>query len=118
MRKLYLKYDDIKNPVECDYGVVWLMLLIGCFYPLTKKDYKIFFTMLITQIFICVSVIFLIQHRILYIICPLFIFLINFLFAFNYNTIVLNFFFKKGYEPLDYDTADFLLKERIYFKIK
>ena len=38
MDKVYLKYDDNRPYVECDYGFAKEMLLLGFIYPLKKGD--------------------------------------------------------------------------------
>ena len=38
MKKIYLKYDDIRPYVECDYGFAKGILYLGCIYPYKKRD--------------------------------------------------------------------------------
>lgn len=119
MEKVYLKYDDIRPYVECDYGTVWEMLYLGPFYPLKKKDYKFFFLILILQIAIS-TIMLIIIHSLLasIIVCLIMIFLINFLFALNYNMIIIEYLLKEGYVPMDYQSSDKLIKKGIYFKLQ
>ena len=46
------------------------------------------------------------------------LFLINMLFAANYNMIVIEDLLKSGYVPLDYYSSDLLIKKGIYFKLQ
>ena len=46
------------------------------------------------------------------------LFLINLLFAANYNMIVIEDLLKKGYVPLDYTSSNILIKKGIYFKLQ
>ena len=50
MQKIYLKYDEYTPPVECDYGFVKEMLYLGFLYPLKKKNYKMYYIMLLTEV--------------------------------------------------------------------
>ena len=118
MEKIYLKYDDIRPYVECDYGTVWQMLYMGPFYPLKKKDYKFFFIILILQIAICTVMLILIPFPPSLIVCLIMIFLINWLFALNYNMIIIEYLLKEGYVPMDFQSSDKLIKKGIYFKLQ
>ena len=57
MDKIYLKYDDVRPCVECDFGFVKEILYLGCMYPYKKGDLKYFFVMLSLQISVCVLLI-------------------------------------------------------------
>ena len=46
------------------------------------------------------------------------LFVINLLFAANYNMIVIVELLKDGYVPLDYNSSDILIKKGIYFKLQ
>lgn len=118
MEKVYLKYDDIRPYVECDYGTVWEMIYLGPFYPLKKKDFKFFFLILLLQIAICTIMLILIPFPVSIITCLVMIVLINFLFALNYNMIIIEYLLKEGYYPMDYQSSDKLIKKGIYFKLQ
>lgn len=118
MEKVYLKYDDIRPYVECDYGPVWQMIFLGPFYPLKKKDKKFFFLILLVQIAICTIMLILIPLPASIISCLIMIFLINLLFALNYNMIIIECLLKAGYYPMDYQSSDKLIKKGIYFKLQ
>ena len=115
MDKIYLKYDDVKPCVECDFGFVSSMVLIGCMYPYKKGDFKYFVIMLALQLSICTLVFILMPVDIIYkfIFCIIMIFVINLLFAFNYNMMVIERLLKEGYYPMDYDSSDKLIKKGI-----
>ena len=118
MEKIYLKYNDIKPYVECDYGVVWDMVYLGPFYALKRKDKKLFTIILTLQVAI-ITLLFIIVPKPANIIASIImIFLINLLFAFNYNMIVIEYLLKSGYSPMDYNSSDKLLKKGIYFKLQ
>lgn len=119
MEKVYLKYDDIRPYVECDYGTVWEMIYLGPFYPLKKKDYKFFILILILQIAISTVMLILIPTLSAGIIASIImIFAINLLFALNYNMIIIEYLLKEGYVPMDYQSSDKLIKKGIYFKLQ
>ena len=42
MDKIYLKYDDVRPAVECDYGFAKEMVFMGFMYPFKKGDLKNF----------------------------------------------------------------------------
>ena len=50
MQKIYLKYDEYTPPVECDYGFIPEMVYLGFLYPIKKKNYKMFYIMLMTEV--------------------------------------------------------------------
>ena len=120
MGKIYLKYDDIRPCVECDYGFVREILYLGFIYPYKKGDLKHFFVMLSLQLSVCVLLIILFSIPILFkiILCILMIIIINLLFAINYNLLVIERLLKEGYYPMDYDSSDKLIKKGIYFKLQ
>ena len=120
MDKIYLKYDDNRPCIECDYGFAFGIILLGFLYPYKKGDLKHFFVMLFLQLAVCVLLITLFNFAILYkvLICVIMIFIINFLFACNYNMLVIEMLLKEGYYPMDYNSSDKLIKKGIYFKLQ
>lgn len=118
MEKVYLKYDEIRPYVECDYGTVWEMLYLGALYPYKKKDYKFFFLILLLQLAISTIMLIVIPFPAGLVVSMIMIFLINFLFALNYNMIVIEQLLKAGYVPMDYQSSDKLIKKGIYFKLQ
>jgi len=121
MEKIYLKYDnnDVEKPyVECDFGVAWEMIYLGPFYPLRKKDTKLFFVILMLQLAIITLIMILVPFFVNIGVCVCLIILINLLFAFNYNMIVIETLLKSGYVPMDYQSSDKLIKKGIYFKLQ
>ena len=50
MQKIYLIYDEYNPPVECDYGFIKEMIYLGFLYPLKKRNYKMFYIMLLTEV--------------------------------------------------------------------
>ena len=121
MEKIYLRYDnkDVERPyVECDFGVAWQMIYFGPFYPLKKKDTKLFSIMLILQIAIITLLMILVPFYVNIVVSIIMIILINLLFAFNYNMIVIETLLKNGYVPMDYQSSDKLIKKGIYFKLQ
>ena len=120
MEKVYLKYDDIRPCVECDYGFVKEILYKGFLYPFNKGDIKFFFIMLALQLSVSILMIILVPvpvqiKLLLYLIM---IFIINFLFACNYNLLVIEKLLKEGYYPMDHASSDKLIKKGIYFKLQ
>lgn len=118
MQKVYLKYDEYTLPVECDYGFIPEMIYLGFLYPLKKKNYKMFYIILLSQVAISSLIMCFIPFVIGIITCILMLLVINLLFAGNYNMIVIEDFLKKGYVPLDYNSSDLLIKKGIYFKLQ
>lgn len=118
MQKIYLKYDEYKPPVECDYGFIPQMIYLGFLYPIKKRNYKMFYIILMTQV--AVSVLIMMFIPFLYgLISTLFmILIINLLFAANYNMIIIEELLKMGYVPLDYNSSEILIKKGIYFKLQ
>ena len=108
MQKIYLKYDEYTPPVECDYGFIPEMVYLGFLYPIKKKNYKMFYIMLMTEVAVSTLIMCFIP----------FIIGINLLFAANYNMIVIEELLKDGYVPLDYNSSDILIKKGIYFKLQ
>ena len=118
MRKIYLKYDEYTPPIECDYGFIKEMVYLGFLYPIKKQNYKMFYIMLLTEVAVSTLILCFIPFYIGIIFCFLMLFLINILFAVNYNMIIIEELLKKGYVPLDHNSSDILLKKGIYFKLK
>lgn len=120
MEKVYLKYDDIRPCVECDYGFVKEILYMGFMYPYKKGDMSFFAIMLALQLAICVLLIILVPVIVVVklLLCIIMIFIINFLFACNYNLLVIEKLLKEGYYPMDYNSSDKLIKKGIYFKLQ
>ena len=120
MDKIYLKYDDVRPAVECDFGFAKEMIFLGFMYPFKKGDLRHFSIILALQISICVLLCILIPASIPYkiLLCSIMIIIINVLFAFNYNMIVIEKLLKEGYYPLDYNSSHKLIKKGIYFKLQ
>lgn len=120
MEKVYLKYDDVRPCVECNYGFQKEILYLGFLYPFQKGDLKHFFIMMILQLASCTLLIVLLKFAILYKLglCLIIIALINILFACNYNLLVIQRLLKEGYYPMDYNSSDKLIKKGIYFKLQ
>ncbi len=120
MKKIYLKYDDVRPCIECDYGFVKEIIYMGFIYPFKKGDMKFFSIMFGLQLAVCTLLIILlpISPLILVVLCCLFVFLINFLFACNYNLLVIERLLKEGYYPMDYESSNKLIKKGIYFKLQ
>ncbi|MCI6265656.1 MAG: hypothetical protein MR598_02270 [Erysipelotrichaceae bacterium] len=120
MEKIYLKYDDVRPCVECDYGFVKEILFIGFMYPYKKGDLKYFFIMFALQLAVCILLIILFPIPIIFklIMCIVMILFINLLFACNYNMLVIEQLLKEGYYPMDYNSSDKLIKKGIYFKLQ
>ena len=120
MEKLYLKYDDNRPYVECDYGFAKEILLLGFMYPYKKGDMRFFFIMLSLQLSVCILLIILFPIPIIFklLLCIIMIFIINYLFASNYNLLVIERLLKEGYYPMDYNSSEKLIKKGIYFKLQ
>lgn len=120
MNKVYLKYDDIRPCVECDYGFVKEILFMGFLYPFKKGDLKFFGIILSLQISVCILLIILFSIPVLIklFLCIIMILIINLLFACNYNMMVIERLLKEGYYPMDYNSSDKLIKKGIYFKLQ
>ena len=120
MEKVYLKYDDIRPCIECDYGFVKEILFTGFLYPFKKGDMKFFSIIFSLQLSISILLIILVPVSIFYklLLCLIMIFIINFLFACNYNLLVIERLLKEGYYPMDYNSSDKLIKKGIYFKLQ
>lgn len=120
MEKVYLKYDDVRPCVECDYGFVKEFIFMGFFYPFKKKDLRFFFIVLGLQLSICTLLLILMQTPLVFriIVCLIMIVIINLLFAINYNMLVIERLLKEGYYPMDYNSSDKLIKKGIYFKLQ
>lgn len=120
MEKIYLKYDDNRPYVECDYGFAKEILLLGFMYPYKKGDMRFFFIMLSLQLSVCILLIILFPIPIIFklLLCIIMIFIINYLFASNYNLLVIERLLKEGYYPMDYNSSEKLIKKGIYFKLQ
>ncbi len=120
MDKIYLKIDNIRPAVECDFGLAKEMIFLGFLYPFKKGDLYHFSIVLTLQIAICTLISILVpidaQYKLL--LCLIMIIIINILFAFNYNMIVIERLLKEGYYPVDYNSSDKLIKKGIYFKLQ
>lgn len=121
MEKVYLKYyndKEYKEPIACDFGPAWEMLWQGGIYAYKKNDIPR--ALIIILLHICIILLSFIIAPIpvaLMISIPFIIF-INFLFALNYNMIVIEAFIREGYLPMDSRSSDKLIKKGIYFKLQ
>lgn len=118
MQKIYLKYDEYTPPVECDIGFIKEMIYLGFLYPLKKKNYQMYYIMLITEVAVSTLIMAFIPFKIGILLVVAMLLLINTLFAANYNMIVIEALLKKGYVPLDYNSSSILIKKGIYFKLQ
>lgn len=120
MEKVYLKYDDVRPCVECDYGFARDILWLGFMYPYKRGDMKFFLIMISLQLSVCALMIILIPVYVIIklILCLIMILVINFLFACNYNLMVIERLLKEGYYPMDYNSSEKLIKKGIYFKLQ
>ena len=120
MEKVYLKYDDVRPCVECDYGFVPCIIWLGFLYPLKKGDMRFFFIMILLQFAISVLMIVLVPASVLVklLLCMIMIIIINILFSYNYNLLVIERLLKEGYYPMDYQSSEKLIKKGIYFKLQ
>jgi hypothetical protein len=121
MEKIYLKYyndKEYRNPVECDFGPAWQMIWEGGIYAYKKKD--ISRALILALLHICaITLAFIVAPIPLSIVIAiLFVLVINLLFAFNYNMIVIEAFIREGYLPMDSNSSDKLIKKGIYFKLQ
>ncbi len=120
MEKVYLKYDDVRPCVECDFGFTPSIIWMGFMYPLKRGDMRFFAIMSSLQFFVSVLLIILIPVGIFVklLLCVVMIFIINVLFSFNYNLLVIERLLKEGYYPMDYESSEKLIKKGIYFKLQ
>ena len=118
MQKIYLKYDEYNPPVECDYGFVPEMIYLGFLYPIKKKNYKMFYIILLTEVAVSTLILCFVPFTIGIIICIIMLFIVNILFAANYNMIVTEELLKRRYVLLHDNSSDILIKEGIYFKLQ
>jgi hypothetical protein len=120
LEKVYLKYDDVRPCVECDFGFVPSIMWLGFLYPLKKGDMRFFLIISLLQFAVSVLLIILVPSGILVklLLCIIMILIINVLFAFNYNLLVIERLLKEGYYPMDYQSSDKLIKKGIYFKLQ
>jgi len=77
MQKIYLKYDEYTPPVECDYGFVKEMLYLGFLYPLKKKNYKMYYIMLLTEVAVSALIMTFIPFKLGILLTVAMLFLIN-----------------------------------------
>ena len=95
------------------------MIYMGFFYPLKKKNYKMFSVIFFTEIAVTILIMFFILPPLVGIISTiLLIILTNILFAANYNMIVIEELLKRGYVPKDHNSSNLLIKKGIYFKLQ
>ena len=118
MQKIYLIYDEYNPPVECDYGFIKEMIYLGFLYPLKKRNYKMFYIMLLTEVAVSSLIMAFIPFKVGIITCILMLLLTNILFAGNYNMIVIEELLKEGYIPMDHNSSELLIKKGIYFKLQ
>ena len=119
MKKIYLRYDEVNPTAACDYGFVKEIIYEGFFYPLKKKNYKMFSVIFFTELSVAVLIMFFILPPLAGLIATIgIIILINILFAANYNMIIIEQLLKKGYVPDDYNSSEMLIKKGIYFKLR
>ena len=117
------KMEKAKNyvyPRGCDYGFTKEILYMGFMYPFKKGDMRFFGIMFSLQLAICILLIILapIPMVLLLLLCIIMIFMINLLFACNYNLLVIERLLKEGYYPMDYNSSEKLIKKGIYFKLQ
>lgn len=120
LEKVYLKYDDVRPCVECDFGFVPSIMWLGFLYPLKKGDMRFFLIISLLQFAVSVLLIILVPSGIFLklLLCIIMVLIINVLFAFNYNLLVIERLLKEGYYPMDYQSSDKLIKKGIYFKLQ
>ena len=120
MEKVYLKYDDVRPCVECDFGFVPSMIWLGFLYPFKRGDMRFFSIIISLQFAVCVLNIILIPAGVIIkiLMCLMMILMINILFAINYNLLVIERLLKEGYYPMDYQSSEKLIKKGIYFKLQ
>ncbi len=120
MEKVYLKYDDVRPCVECDFGFASKLLYMGFMYPFFKGDLTYFGIILSLQIAVCIILCILFSLPIIFklMLCIIMIGVINFLFASNYNLLGFEKLLEEGYYPMDYASSDKLIKKGIYFKLQ
>ena len=118
MDKVVLKYDDVRPNVSCEYGFVLAILVVGFLYPLYKKNYKYSLIMFLLQLAVTVIFMILFGFPIGMFFSIIMVFLINILFAYNYNLFVIQDLIKEGYSPYDHESSLILIKKGVYFKLK
>ena len=121
MEKIHLKYyndQEYKEPIECDFGPAWKMLWEGGFYALQKKDTNRM--LILALIHICDITLSLIiaPPPLSIVMAILFTLFVNFLFALNYNMIVIEAYIREGYLPMDTHSSEKLIEKGIYFKLQ
>lgn len=118
VEKIYLKYDNVRPCVECDFGFVKEIFYMGVIYFYKKRDYKFLGIVLALQLSVCFLLLVLAPMPYSIIACLVMIVFINLLFAMNYNMIIIESLLKEGYYPMDYNSSDKLIKKGIYFKLQ
>ena len=121
MEKVYLKYyndQEYKDPVICDFGPAWKILWQGGFYPFQKNDIDRALIIVLLHVCVITLSIMVAPLKIAIIIGFLFVLFINFLFATNYNMIVIEALIREGYLPMNSDSSEKLIKKGIYFKLQ
>ena len=91
---------------------------LGFLYPLKKRNYKMFYIMLLTEVAVSSLIMAFIPFKVAIITCILMLLLTNILFAGNYNMIVIEELLKEGYIPMDHNSSELLIKKGIYFKLQ
>lgn len=118
MQKIYLKYDEYTPPVECDFGFIKEMVILGFLYPIKKKNFKMFNIMFITEIAVIALILSFIPLKLSILVSIIMLLIINTLFAANYNMIIIEKLLKDGYVPLDHTSSEILINKGIYFKLQ
>ena len=121
MDKVYLKYyndKEYRNPVQCDFGPAWAILWQGGFYAYKKNDINRALIILILHVCVITLSLLIAPLSIGLMIGLIFALFINFLFALNYNMIVIEGFIRAGYLPMDSVSSEKLIQKGIYFKLQ
>lgn len=119
MKKVYLrKNDDYKNLVDCNFGMEKEILYKGSIYAFQKKNYSLFYAILFLKIAVSILFFLFLPFIIALIVDLIILVLINILFSYNYNTIVIEKYLKDGYIPIGTESCDLLLKKGLYFRIE
>ena len=121
MDKIYLIYcehEEYRDPVECDFGVAWPMLYKGALYPYEKGDINRAWIVILVHLCVFILLLMSLPWWLALLIGVGMLFLINFLFALNYNMIVIEGLLKQGYLPMDSASSDKLIEKGIYFKLQ
>lgn len=121
MEKIHLKYyndKEYRKPIECDFGPAWEILWQGAMYAYKKNDINHAMIIFLTHLSVTVLAFMVAPIPIAIIISVLFVLFINFLFAVNYNMIVIEALLKEGYLPMDTFSSEKLIEKGIYFKLQ